>query len=190
VSNDRLNVRDVFTPTTPARLAFVERESINTKLVNALETPGKQVVVYGYSGSGKTTLLENKLHQAYERHLTTRCVQGLSFEQLVLDAFDQLEGFYESELTGIKKTSLSSSIGAQYATIKAQVKAQSDSEEQRKQQRILPPQLTPQTLARLLGEAGCCWVLEDFHKMESGEKVKLAQIMKVCVLHRGSRDLT
>lgn len=59
------------------------------------------------------------------------------------------------------------------------MKAQSDSEEQRKQQQILPPQSTPQMLARLLGGAECCWVLEDFHKMESTEKVKLAQIMKV-----------
>jgi Flp pilus assembly CpaF family ATPase len=63
-TNDRHEVRDVFTPTTPARLAFVERSSINNKLVNALRTPGKQIVVYGYSGSGKTTLLENKLHQS------------------------------------------------------------------------------------------------------------------------------
>jgi ABC-type bacteriocin/lantibiotic exporter with double-glycine peptidase domain len=65
-ATDRHDVRVVFTPTTPARLAFVERESINNKLVNALRTPGKQVVVYGYYGSGKTTLLENKLHQIYE----------------------------------------------------------------------------------------------------------------------------
>ena len=63
-------VIDVFTPTKPARYAFVERESINDKLVAALRTPGKQIVVYGYTGSGKTTLLENKLHQLYENHIT------------------------------------------------------------------------------------------------------------------------
>jgi Flp pilus assembly CpaF family ATPase len=53
-------VVDVFTPTKPARYTFVERESINDKLVAALRTPGKQIVVYGYTGSGKTTLLETK----------------------------------------------------------------------------------------------------------------------------------
>jgi len=54
-------LQDVFTPNKPARLTFVERESINETLVNALTTPGKQIVVYGHSGSGKTTLLINKL---------------------------------------------------------------------------------------------------------------------------------
>ena len=93
---EKKQTTDVFTPTTPARLPFVERETINRKLVNAIKTPGKQIIVYGHSGSGKTTLLENKLFQTYEAHITTRCVKGLSFEQLVLDAFDQLGGFYES----------------------------------------------------------------------------------------------
>ena len=42
----------VFTPTTPARLTFVPREDINDQLVDALITPGKQIVVYGPSGGG------------------------------------------------------------------------------------------------------------------------------------------
>lgn len=73
------SVRDVFTPTKPARIAFVEREEVNDKLVNALRTPGKQLVVYGHSGTGKTTLLLNKLQQLYEHHITTRCMKGLKF---------------------------------------------------------------------------------------------------------------
>jgi ABC-type lipoprotein export system ATPase subunit len=73
---EKYPVHDVFTPTTPARLTFVERETINARLVNALRTPGKQIVVYGYSGSGKTTLLVNKLHQLYDKHITSRCMEG------------------------------------------------------------------------------------------------------------------
>ena len=84
--------RDVFTPTKPARIAFVERDTVNDKLVNSLSTPGKQIVVYGHSGTGKTTLLVNKLTQLYERHITTRCMKGLKFEQLILDAFGQQIG--------------------------------------------------------------------------------------------------
>ena len=52
-----LDTRDVFTPTKPAILTFVEGEYLNAQLVDALRTPGKQLVVYGHSGSGKTTLL-------------------------------------------------------------------------------------------------------------------------------------
>ena len=172
-------VVDVFTPTTPARYTFVERESINDKLVAALRTPGKQIVVYGYSGSGKTTLLENKLHQLYENHITSRCITGLTFDQLVLDAFDQLGSFYSAEKIETKKRTFSTALEAEYSGIKAKIGRDISNDTQTKQQLVLPPQLTPQNLARFLGEAKCCWVLEDFHKIEPKEKKKLAQVMKV-----------
>lgn len=54
-------VHNVFTPTQPAKLTFIDRDIVNNDLVDALETPGTQVVVYGHTGSGKTTLLTNKL---------------------------------------------------------------------------------------------------------------------------------
>ncbi len=171
--------KDVFTPTKPARATFIEREPINDKLVNALATPGKQLVIYGHSGSGKTTLLENKLYQIYEHHITTRCYSGLSFDQLILDAFDQLRPFYESERSHAKKSDISPTIEYQYLGIKAQIGAKINKEAQSKHQRLLPPQLTPRALASFLGESHSCWVLEDFHKIDSSEKVKLAQVMKM-----------
>ncbi len=45
--------------------------------------------------------------------------------------------------------------------------------------RVLPPQLTAQNLARFMGEAGYCWILDDFHKLEPTDKQKLSQLMKV-----------
>ncbi|MCH2341724.1 hypothetical protein ACGFZ7_20960 [Pseudomonas sp. NPDC047963] len=79
------DVYDVFTPSQPAKLAFIDRNSINDSLINALNTPGKQIVVYGHSGSGKTTLLSNKLYQIYEGHITSRCMKGMSFEQIIIE---------------------------------------------------------------------------------------------------------
>jgi len=93
------DVRDVFTPTKPAILTFVERDAINVRLFDAITTPGKQLVVYGQSGSGKTTLLLNKLFQTHENHLTTRCMVGLTYDQLIIDAFDQLAPFYDAQRT-------------------------------------------------------------------------------------------
>lgn len=176
---DKFSVQDVFTPTKPARYTFVERDSINNKLVAALGTPGKQIVVYGHSGSGKTTLLVNKLDQVYEAHITTRCISGLTFDQLLLDAFDQLGNYYAAEKVSTKKRNISSALESEYLGIKAKVGLDISKEGTTKQQRVLPPQLTPQTLARFLGEAKCCWVLEDFHKIEPNEKKRLAQVMKV-----------
>ena len=172
-------VRDVFTPTRPARIAFVEREEVNDKLVNALRTPGKQLVVYGHSGTGKTTLLVNKLHQLYEDHITTRCMKGLKFEQLLLDAFDQLEPFYVADLTSTRKTSTAVELGASYRALSAKISHTTSTETGTKSVRVLPPQLTAQALGKFLGAAKACWVLEDFHKIDVSEKAQLSQLMKV-----------
>ncbi len=179
MKNDVYRVREVFTPSAPARVAFIERERINNKLVNALQTPGKQIVVYGHSGSGKTTLLVNKLHQVYEKHLTTRCMDGVTFDQLVLDAFDQLAPYYVSESTQATKKTSTIELSGTYRLIQAKLSGSSTSEEGVKELRILPPQLTPQNLARFIGASGCCWVLEDFHKIAESEKSRLSQLMKV-----------
>ncbi|WP_429104893.1 ATP-binding protein [Aeromonas allosaccharophila] len=176
---EKHDVYKVFTPTTPARLTFVEREKVNSKLVNALRTPGKQVVVYGHSGSGKTTLLVNKLHQLYDSHVTSRCMKSVSFDMLILDAFDQLAPFYISAISDKKTTTLNTQLSTEYLTIKGQLAYSNASETQTKQQRILPPQLTPQALGRFMGASGCCWVLEDFHKIDDKERAHLSQIMKV-----------
>lgn len=170
---------EVFTPTKPARIAFVERPSVNDKLVNSLNTPGKQIVVYGHSGTGKTTLLANKLTQLYDRHITTRCMKGLKFEQLLLDAFDQLAPYYTSEKGSVRKSSTGIDLGVTYLALQAKIAAQGSTENGEKQTRILPPQLTPQALGRFLGAQKACWVLEDFHKVDEDEKAKLSQLMKV-----------
>jgi hypothetical protein len=165
----KIATTDVFTPTTPAISAFVEREAINLQLVDGLRTPGKQVVVYGPSGSGKTTLLVNKLHQLYPDHITSRCTAATTFESLLLGAFDSLDVYYSTG-TSIKRAKTTTyKLEQSYFTIKGSIEAASS----------VPPQLTPQRLAEFCGAAECCWVLEDFHKVPISEKEKLSQIMKV-----------
>jgi energy-coupling factor transporter ATP-binding protein EcfA2 len=175
----KLKTTDVFTPTKPARLAFVERQALNDQLVDALRTPGKQVVVYGPSGSGKTTLLVNKLEQLYPAHITSRCTAATTFESLLLGAFDQLNVYYSSGASTTRKQSITFNLGQDYLAVKSAIEAASSIERTQSVSRILPPQLTPQRLAEFCGAAGCCWLLEDFHKVRSSEKAKLSQVMKV-----------
>ncbi|MBJ2137508.1 hypothetical protein JEU11_13690 [Paraglaciecola chathamensis] len=183
---------DVFTPTSPAKVTFVDRvkEDVNDRLVRALELPGNQIVIYGHSGSGKSTLLENVLYRTYEKQINTNCMKDMTFDQVILDAFDQLQEFYVNEVTNNKKTTIDLKAKADYLAIQAQIGAVYENSEGQKQVRVLPPQLTPQNLGRLLGQSGYCWVLEDFHKIEGEEKEKLAQMMKVFVnLSMNYRDL-
>jgi energy-coupling factor transporter ATP-binding protein EcfA2 len=166
----------VFTPTSPAMLSFVERDDdVNDELVDAMRIPGMQVIMYGPSGAGKTTLLINKLNQIYENHIITRCMIGMSMEQIILDGFDQLNAFYTSSTTTSAKSSISSELKNSYLGLKAIIENQL----QEKSTRIIPIQLTAQRLAQYFGSSGNCWVLEDFHKMDQLEKIKLSQIMKV-----------
>jgi hypothetical protein len=173
------SAQEVFTPSRPAKIAFVERDSVNDKLVHSLNTPGKQIVVYGHSGTGKTTLVTNKLTQLYEFHITTRCMSNMKFDQLILDAFDQLEPYFTSEKGSELTTKTGFNLSAKYKSLQASISTQLDVKTTQKENRILPPQLTPQALGKFLGAHKACWVLEDFHKIHESEKSGLSQLMKV-----------
>lgn len=175
---------EVFTPSTVARLTFVERDALNRRLVKALQTPGKQIVLFGRSGGGKTTLLENKLYQTYERHYRSRCIRGTTFDELLLDAFDQLEPFFtdtrdSSIETGRKVTIEAKAAIGVVGSIRTQLAASRAERSGSTERRFLPPQLTPSLLASLLGEANACWVIEDLHKAERTERLRVAQSMKL-----------
>jgi hypothetical protein len=176
---ERYSVFDVFTPGTQAQVNFVPRESINDRLVDALATPGKQIIVYGESGSGKSTLLLNKLRQTYSSHITTQCTTSTTYESLILDAFDQLGPYYIHTQTTQRTRGVSPSITADFRVIMASIEANLSSADSSEHERILPPQLTAQRLAQFLGAQDMCWVIEDFHKMSPEQKVPFSQSLKV-----------
>ena len=164
----------------PARLAFVDRVELRLKLSQALMTPGKQVIVYGHTGSGKTSLVQHELSShCSQQYIVSRCIAGLSFDDLVLDAFDQLDAFYTSDREKACTSSLASKLVGKYFAISGEISATAQRSTRERMSRILPPQLTPSTLGRLMGYAGYCWVLEDFHKLEESQKRILAQVMKL-----------
>jgi hypothetical protein len=154
-------------------------ESVTDQLVDALNTPGKQIIVYGETGSGKSTLLLNKLRQIYSGHIVTQCTTATTYESLILDAFDQLGPYYVQSKTKGKSKSISPSIGADFRLIKATIDASFSSSDGSGQTRALPPQLTAQRLAQFLGAQEMCWVIEDFHKMPAEQKAPFAQSLKV-----------
>lgn len=174
------SVDEVFTPASPAIACYVPRgDKINDKVVNALKTRGKQIVVYGHSGSGKTTLLLNKLNEVYEDHLTSRCMKTTTVESLMIDAISQLEPSYESEKSASQKSGREAQIESTFWEIKTGLKVSTNSESTAKSTKLVLPQLNAHNLARLLGAKNLCWVIEDFHKVEVPEKQKLSQVMKI-----------
>ncbi len=169
----------VFTPTSVASINYIERNSLNARMVSALRTPGKQLVIFGHSGVGKSSLLRNSLVELYDMEIVTNCMSGMTFDAIVLDVFDKLNGYYVDAMNHVDEASIKGSIEASYFDIKSLIESSVSSTDTINSVRIVPIQLTPQRVADFLGEAKACWVLEDFHKMDEPEKIRLSQIMKI-----------
>ncbi|APQ16176.1 ATP-binding protein [Maribacter hydrothermalis] len=175
----KFTLEEVFTPSQPASYTFVERKSVDSRLDRALRTPGKQIIVYGYSGVGKTTLLTNKFKSQNISTIITRCVSGMTLADIVKDAFNQLEVFFVSQADKLEGNKIGGDISASYFGIKASISAEVRDDNKLTIKRAVELPITPQTLAKYIGESNNCWVIEDFHKIKSDDKILLAQIMKV-----------
>ncbi|MFW3357345.1 hypothetical protein [Aliarcobacter butzleri] len=176
---EKYYVSDIFTPTSSADINYIERKSLDTRILSALHTKGKQIVIFGHSGVGKTTLLRKSLQKIYENEIISHCMSGITFESLVYDAFDRLNKYYLDNTSLTHKNTTKQSLTINYLSIKATINASQESGDSENFKRMVNTQITPQRLADFLGEADCCWILEDFHKMDEKEKSKLSQIMKV-----------
>lgn len=170
---------DIFTPTKIAELTFVDREKVRDRIVDALMTPGKQLIIYGPSKSGKSTLVINKTNQVLENYIITRCYSGNTIDQILVNAFDKLEKYYTLQKISSTTKTQQGSLSASYHQIKTGIETSHAITKTTTEERIVPVQLTPQRLGEFLGEAKCCWILEDFHKLPIEEKKKLSQIMKM-----------
>jgi hypothetical protein len=122
-----------------------------------------------------------KLRELYGEHITTRCVTSMTFEHAMLDAFDQLDLYYDESIRDEHAVSRDRSLTAQYAAIRVAIEKSNQSTSAVESRRIIPPQLTPQRLAQFIGSQQMCWVLEDFHKVHESQKKLLAQSLKVFV---------
>ena len=120
---EELTVYEVFTPSRPARVNFVPRARVNDDLVDAIRTPGTQIVIFGETGSGKSSLLLKKLDELYPDHLTTRCHGTMTFDAVLLDAFDQLDPFFNAGATTGHSSTVRAGLTADFFRVRASVDA-------------------------------------------------------------------
>jgi energy-coupling factor transporter ATP-binding protein EcfA2 len=175
------NLNQVFTPNTVAQLTYINRDIIETDLEKYLSLPGKQIVIYGHSGSGKTTLLRNKLKLLEQNYIKTHCESKTTFNDLILQAFDELNGYYVAEKNSNSQYAVSEELKAEYVGIGSKINETHTVSQGEKLSRIVPLQLTPQKLAQFLGEINCLWIIEDFHKVVDVEKQRIADVIKIFI---------
>jgi hypothetical protein len=87
-------VHEVFTPMSPAQLAFISRRC-EPALTAALRTPGRQLLVHGPTGAGKTTLVVHAPCRLGFRSVLTLCRRRFG----LLHAMVQSEALYGSTPT-------------------------------------------------------------------------------------------
>lgn len=177
----KFRVEEVFTPAKAADANYIERLEIDSMLSSEMCTPGKQIVVFGDSGSGKTSAVRYSLKKKQYNFIKTHCESNTTFEQLILNAFDELNVFVVSGETHKRSAALKGQLAVEYNNIKVNIGRDSAYEESCTFSRLLPPQLTPQKLAQFLGEGKIVWLIEDFHKVSPAEKIRIADVIKIFV---------
>lgn len=170
---------DVFTPTSTAKMTYVQRDEIESDLIKYINLRGMQVVVYGNSGSGKTTLVTKILNSLHSNYIITRCTKETSFTSMIKDVFDQLDMYYTSGYNETFQAENENGLSGKGKVIQISNKRRKIWNRNIQLKRSIDMQLTPQRLAESLGEREIIWVIEDFHKVEDVEKTKLSQILKV-----------
>lgn len=172
-------LKEVFTPTVSAEVAYLSRADIEKQLDKAIDIPGKQVVIFGHSGSGKTTLLKHIITKKELKVITTSCTTSSTLESIILDAFDQLNPYYVCGKKEYEKLGITEGLSVEYAGIKGKINTTIETGEETSKCRMLPPQLTEQRLCQFISSANLIWVIEDFHKVAEEEKTKISQMMKL-----------
>lgn len=181
IRRSKYKVENIFTPAKAADVNYIKRPEIDKQLSSEMSIPGKQIIVFGDSGSGKTSSVRNMLKVNGYKFIRTQCENNTTFERLLLDAFDQLDVFIKSHQTYKHTRRNNKNLKVEYNSIKASISNERLSEENTTYSRLLPPQLTPQKLAKFMGESKVVWVIEDLHKVSIEDKTRIADVIKIFV---------
>lgn len=175
-------LRDVFTPSQPAaEINYIQRPAISKRFDRALDQKGKQIIIYGPSGAGKTSLLRNKIEESNLDVLTTHCLSSMTFEDILNNAFNELDVYIEQEKSTSHEieTKAEGGINLAFIPIKAGVSGSDSTQKNTKYKKAIDFKPTAQGLIEILGSQNKIWIIEDFHKIHEDEKRHFSQVMKL-----------
>jgi len=171
-------VDEVFTASTSLK-NYISRPELEKRLIQYLNNTGKQIIVYGQSGGGKTTLIEHIKKSRNIDILESLCLKSTTVNNLILDAFDQLDIYFTNEKTNAETKKAFDKFKSDFKLIGGETSEEVGSSKSKKSKRAAEIQLTAQRLSTFLGEAGLIWLIDDFHKVDKSEKEEFSQMLKV-----------
>lgn len=176
----RLN--EVFTPSQPARLAFVPRPDQEADLRSALDAPGTQALIYGESGAGKSSVALRVLTEMNRKYVVTRCEATSSYPGILSSAFSQTQATRLDRQTDSRRQSLGGAGrigGGQWSPASVDLDVQHASESTQDRVPVVPLPVTAESLASHLGAKEVTWIIEDFHKVDDNVRGALADALKI-----------
>lgn len=174
-------LNEVFTPNTVAKVTYVPRSSIEESFERNLGQVGRAIIIYGHSGSGKTTLIRNKLKQLKLNYVQISCDHQTSFIDILTRTVDELGTFYVTQRKTNRKYNISAKSKIEYNNLASELNSIIEHSSEITQLRMVNPQITPQRIAKLLGNVHAVLILEDFHKVSETEKEKIADCLKIFI---------
>ena len=170
---------DVFTPTTPARLTFVNRSKIEKSLARALRLPGKQIIVFGPSGSGKTTLLKNMFENLNRPYISTPCNRNITLDNLKSELLRKLDVSVVEKIEKTEGDEIGGEVSGGFMGIGAKANSKLTGSNKSTIKTLGSESLSVGKLIEELGKRKLCWLIEDFHKIDESNKVDFSQLMKI-----------
>lgn len=185
-----IKTTSIFTPAKAADINYISRPELEKSIISNLKVPGKQIIALGVSGSGKTTIFRKILSQCKIEYVVTQCESTTSFQQLLLNAFDALNKYVTIEKRKSSEYNITTETTGGYKGIQSGIVANLQNAELETKVPLLPKQLEPQKLADYYGENNLVWIIEDLHKLQDGEKQRIADILKIFVDNANKYDTT
>lgn len=174
----RKSLNDVFTPSSYAKLTYVEREE-QEMLLSAINQPGKQIIVYGHSGVGKSTLVYNTLRQNRLRSIITQCDSETTMDDLMEAISMKLNIFSISQRKLRKSQHISSKQSISSGFLKSKAGSGISNTVESTESPIVDFKVTKQVIAENLGKEEKIWVIEDFHKVSLENRKAIGDLLKV-----------
>jgi hypothetical protein len=177
----RYALGEVFTPSQPAKLAFVPRTLQEDDLRSLLGAAGTQILIWGESGAGKSSVAFKVLKEEQRDYIVTKCDSTTDYRAILASAFAQSRETMPDKTTSHNTATMKAGtkIGGGATPVEVTAEGEWESGHANEFVPIVQTQVSAESLATILGRRKLLWVVEDLHKVSPATKTAMSDLLKV-----------